>query len=792
MKKNKKLLIIGLVLILVILLGTAIYTSYSILDSMDLILDVEADIDEAYIGDEIIWTIKVTNDEYGSLAEEVSVENIIPDGLAFEEIISKSHGELVEDDWDIGALNMGEVAELVIKTTVTISSGTITNNLMVTSPDYDWNLSNNSASDTVTILPEATEETTSVNVSVVWIDANDQDSSRPKEVTVKLKADGILIDSAVISLENNWEHTFSDLLKYYDSGEEIIYTLEQDALDEYSIEYSNFDWGEEEKENINIVILNTYTKDIVVDAIWDDADDQDGIRPKEVTVKLKADGILIDSAIISLENGWEHTFSDLPKYHEYGEEIIYTLEQDAPDEYSIEYRNIDWGEEEKENIHIEIWNTHTPYTKDIVVTAIWDDDNDRDGLRPDSVTLDLYADGEKVNTETLDANNGWNYTFEDFNKFNNGKEIEYIIETVNVPNNYDVSYDGYTITYNHTPERTSVDASIIWNDDNNRDGLRPDNVTLDLYADGEKVNTATFTGTGDNWYHTFENLYRYDSGKEIVYTIKEVDVSNGYETSTDGFVITNVHIPESMGLTVTKIWDDDYNRDGLRPKDVSFTLYADGEEVETVKLSGTGDKWFYTFENLYKNTDGKEIDYTIKEVGTPDGYTSSVDDLTITYKHIPETKSVTVTLLWDDESDQDKLRPKEVTLTLFGADKTYTGKLTGNGKEWSYTFDNVIVNQGGKPIEYTIKNNEIDKYVTKIENLTITYKHEIKIEEEISKDEVEKDEVVKDDNNEDDGKIENPYTNDKGLLAILVTAIGVTGLGIVLVSKNKFVKYINN
>ena len=37
--------------------------------------------------------------------------------------------------------------------------------------------------------------------------------------------------------------------------------------------------------------------------------------------------------------------------------------------------------------------------------------------------------------------------------------------------------------------------------------------------------------------------------------------------------------------------------------------------------------------------------------------------------------------------------------------------------------------------------------------------------------------------------MENPYTSDKGLLVVLVIATGVTGLGIILVTKNKFAKY---
>ena len=52
---------------------------------------------------------------------------------------------------------------------------------------------------------------------------------------------------------------------------------------------------------------------------WDDADNQDGLRPASITVKLLADGIDTGkSATITSESGWTYSFTNLPKYKNSG------------------------------------------------------------------------------------------------------------------------------------------------------------------------------------------------------------------------------------------------------------------------------------------------------------------------------------------------------------------------------------------------------------------------------------------------------------------------------------------
>ena len=97
-----------------------------------------------------------------------------------------------------------------------------------------------------------------------------------------------------------------------------------------------------------------------------------------------------------------------------------------------------------------------------------------------------------------------------------------------------------TITNRHIPGKIDVSGTKTWDDEDDRDGLRPDSVTIRLLADGTEV--AVFTLNADNeWYWRYE-AQKYAGGKEIAYTITEDEVKN-YMSSIDGFNVTNTVVP---------------------------------------------------------------------------------------------------------------------------------------------------------------------------------------------------------------------------------------------------------
>ena len=185
-----------------------------------------------------------------------------------------------------------------------------------------------------------------------------------------------------------------------------------------------------------------------------------------------------------------------------------------------------------------------------------------------------------------------------------------------------------------------------WSDSDDRDGKRPQSVTVHLYADGQDTGKSAVLSDANNWQASFGSddglCVLNDEGDTIAYSVKEetpegylADVrmnptDTGYE-----FTVTNKHRVETVEIAGRKIWDDANDAAGKRPKEVKLDLYADGELVKskTVKAADSGD-WNYSFGSLPKYRDhGIEIAYEVREDTYYGGYVTSIagTDVTNTY-----------------------------------------------------------------------------------------------------------------------------------------------------------------
>ncbi len=99
----------------------------------------------------------------------------------------------------------------------------------------------------------------------------------------------------------------------------------------------------------------------------------------------------------------------------------------------------------------------------------------------------------------------------------NGKAIKYLVKEVNAQGE-DTTPEGYeenglVVTNTEKPiETTSISGEKVWDDKDNQDGKRPEKVSVNLLANGEKVKTDVTSET--NWKYEFKNLPKYDEGKE--------------------------------------------------------------------------------------------------------------------------------------------------------------------------------------------------------------------------------------------------------------------------------------
>ena len=278
-----------------------------------------------------------------------------------------------------------------------------------------------------TITNTNTEKTT-VKVTKAWV------GTPAASVTIKLLADGAEKETVTLTATENWTHTFTNLDKYAADGHEIAYTVDETPIAGYTKAISG-------TAATGFTVTNTNTEKVAVDVTKNWV----GPATDSVTIKLLADGAEIESAVLTAADNWMHTFSNLPKYAADGHEIVYTV-----DEYDVpSYIKAIEG---TSSTGFTVTNTITGKL-DIPVKKVWV------GPATDSVTVNLYADGVKVDTVQLTAADQWEHTFTNLDKYENGREIVYTVDEVLVPGyKSKITGDaqtGFTITNSKETPKTA-------------------------------------------------------------------------------------------------------------------------------------------------------------------------------------------------------------------------------------------------------------------------------------------------------------------------------------------------
>lgn len=532
---------------------------------------------------------------------------------------------------------------------------------------------------------------TSVSGTKTWQDNDDQDGLRPGQVTIKLLADGVETgQTAVASAANNWTYEFSNLPKNK-AGKAITYSVAEEAVAGYTASVNGYN------------IANSHTPETVSvqgTKTWQDNDNQDGVRPEQVTIKLLADGVETgQTAVASAANNWTYEFSNLPK-NKAGKAITYSLQEEAVAEYTASYQAYN------------VTNSHTPGQTSHTVQKVWDDGQNQDGLRPVELKVQLYADDQKYGDEvSLTAANNWTYTWSQLPEKAQGKAISYQAREVAVPQGYQADQPSTqagvtTLTNRHTPEVTSVSGTKTWKDNNNQDGVRPERIKVNLLADGV-LKASKEVSAADNWAYSFDNLPKFAAGQAVVYTITEDAVAE-YSTQVEGYNLTNSHTPGQTSLTVTKQWQDQGDQDGLRPSQIQVQLYGDGVASGSPVTLTAANNWVYTWSGLAEKANGKTIEYSVKEVDQPSGYTSTTSQVSpgnvlIVNQHTPATTEVKGQKTWDDANNQDGKRPESVTVQLYADGQMVASQVVTAANNWTYSFSNLPQFAKGKAISYSVQ-----------------------------------------------------------------------------------------
>ena len=74
-----------------------------------------------------------------------------------------------------------------------------------------------------------------------------------------------------------------------------------------------------------------------------------------------------------------------------------------------------------------ITNSYGPEKISLKVSKEWKDGDDADGIRPESVTIHLMANGTEIGEYQITKENGWKLEIKDLFRYDNGSEIKYTI-----------------------------------------------------------------------------------------------------------------------------------------------------------------------------------------------------------------------------------------------------------------------------------------------------------------------------------------------------------------------------
>lgn len=571
---------------------------------------------------------------------------------------------------------------------------------------------------------------------------------------------------------------------------------------------------------------------------WNDADNQDGQRPQTVTMQLYREAVSGDSEeqpqaptdqekyedpiTLGLSNVaendanmWEFTTDQLPVYDNDGNIYRYwaQITNDDLDNYTVTKNNSGdhqngyvsddgkWlcfsvAEGLLTDAKLDIKLSYEPATVTYNVVKDWDSSTGDAKDTEDSVSVQLYANGQDVNANgtiadntapfTITKNDGWKTTLT-LPKYKNGEEVLYSFVEQGDKYTALVDYGALennertvTITNYASLDKTTLTAFKEWNDGNDQDGLRPESVQLKLTAkvDGTALNDTdleTLTGLEEsaltqtvndasNWLYTWKDLPKQnDAGKDVTYSAVEVGAPEGYDSSVDtdiaGYAfITNTYEPATTTLTITKEWNDSNNQDGLRPASISGTIYkkvGDAETLTPVSNYVVDDSGKYTTAALPAKESGQTLTYYVTE-NAVNGYTTSANTkateignvtaypfedgkITLTNTHKVNTQDYTAKFKWEDKNASTRPDTVTVNLTSTVGDKSKNYELTlsvndegtitsvsgnlPNGaiasvEDGQLQITGLPMSDGGKTVYYSMGNAKAEGYNTAITGTT--------------------------------------------------------------------------
>lgn len=696
---------------------------------------------------------------------------------------------------------------------------------------------------TITNTFTTPDDEISIIVNKIWNDNDIQANRRPESLILvvkngnqEVKTVEITKDNMLAGTTNQWTITIDGLQKYDDNGEKIEYSVEEREKTEGDLKFYEAEQNPVTVEDHQATFRNHFirpedTTSVTVNKIWDDNYNANGKRPENIKLQIKDGENVIQEKVVNVDNKineeqekigiieqantarepqeqldvntveiWQHTFTDLPKYDENGQEIVYTASEEEGNTNDLKFYTHE-GITGDMTSGYTITNTFTVPDEriELTVNKVWEDNSTQAQRRPDTIVINVKAknadnnDPEAIiDTYELNVVTETSHTFTHLPKYNHqGNEIEYIVEeqeknlgdlyfyTTVVGTVESKAENTKEVTITNTFEKpddvTEVTVTKVWNDNHNEAKKRPESIMLQLKSgnlikDEQEVNESNqvenqrkaeiiaemnenrkpdekiSSDTVDIWQYTFTEIEKYnEDGQEIVYTVDETEVNQNdlqfYNKELNGLTVINTFTQDTtkVEVPVKKIWEDNSIQAQRRPESVIIVLKANGEENQRYEFSEqtadtvTENTWTYTFKDLPKyDAYNNIIEYTVDEEEKIKGdlyfYTSKIEGTTITntFTKPTDTIRVEVNKQWVDYDNAYEKRPNSIRLEVKSVENS-TGSETieqytniSKDDNWKAIFTDLPkYDANGQEIEYRVDEKEV------MENDLFYYEKEI-------------------------------------------------------------------
>lgn len=615
-------------------------------------------------------------------------------------------------------------------------------------------------------------KTTNLTVKKVWDDNDDQDGKR-RTVTFDLyrklagEANYTKMDdqSRDINVDAGDSAAYWFDLPVVVEGKQAEYTaMEATTINGYTKQCTDPAFAADGSGMV-MTCTNKHepeTTSLGVNKVWNDADNQDGIRPDSITVHLVKNGVKTNqSATLSVANNWSNAnaFIKLPVY-ENGMKITYGVQEDVPSGYTVTTDGVD------KNHDITLTNTHHPNNK-----KVWFSKQSLGGQELAGATMRLT--GTLDDTTKTFAAKTWT------TKQGQSQQLDlqpgtYTLSETNPPAGYTKADDiTFSVDINGkitVDGKTQTDGTLTMVDKPDTNGIFFSKTAV---GGGAELAGAEFNLTGSTFEGKTIDPITWTSGgtpkrfmlEDGVYTLTETKAPTGYEavkpltfTVREGQVYIDgvlqsdrtIRVEDCIATTmvrVRKVWSD--SNYGDRPEKVTFHLLRNAKELidkqYTVEVDSSS-SWTHTWTDLPRyDENGERYNYTVDEETTQklkDGsYRVSITkrpyqdgaEYTVLNTREPDAINAKVTKTWEDNANNDGKRPTKLTFHVWGTSdqpKDPTNLTQGfearteqiivqdvnvssDADKQFWTFEGLPKqNIYGKSYTYTVTEESVDGYTT--------------------------------------------------------------------------------